>query len=157
MAEQTGMSALDNENQNNHNYWWIVASLLNDTILSDNEINYKIRSLNFKQRQIFHFIHNWAMSYTRVNSGNYPEQSKPFYVFGSDSGKCGKTFLIKTIFHAVSKVFLYRSYHAAKQGFITFTNMYNWSLYQRCINTFRLEAYPGAVSFFHWMIKTKQN
>ena len=53
------------------------------------------------------------MSYTKVNSGNYPEQSKPFYIFGSDSGKCGKTFLIKTIFH-VSKVFLYRSYDAAK-------------------------------------------
>ena len=114
MAEQTGMSDLDNGNQNNHNYWWIVSSLLNDTILKDNEINCKIRSLNFKQRQIFHFIHNWAMSYTKVNSGNYPEQSKPFYVFGSDSGKCGKTFLIKTIFHAVSKVFLYRSYDAAK-------------------------------------------
>ena len=98
MAEQTGMSDLDNGNQNNYNYWRIVSSLLNDTILSDNEINCKTRSLNFKQRQIFYFIHNWAMSHTKVNSGNYPEQSKPFHIFGSDSGKCGKNLFNQNYF-----------------------------------------------------------
>lgn len=45
---------------------------------------------------------------------NWQTPSTLFYLFLSGSGRCGKSRLIKTIFHAVSKVFLYRSGGSAK-------------------------------------------
>ena len=51
------------------------------TILSDNEINSKIRSLKLKQRQIFDFIHNWAKFHVKVKSGTAKKQSTPFHLF----------------------------------------------------------------------------
>ena len=41
-------------------------------------------------------------------------QSTPFHLFLSGSGDCVKSHLIKTVFHAVNKVFLYRSGDPAK-------------------------------------------
>ena len=41
-------------------------------------------------------------------------QSTPLYFFLSGYGGCDKSNLIKTIFHAISKVFLYRSVDSAK-------------------------------------------
>ena len=77
-------------------------------ILSD-EISSKIRSLNLKQWQIFDFIHNWAKLHVKAKSGTTKKQSIPFHLLLLGSGGCGKSHLIQTIFHAVSKVFLYRS------------------------------------------------
>ena len=42
------------------------------------------------------------------------KQSALFHLFLSGSGGCGKSHLIKTVFHAVNKVFLYRSGDPAK-------------------------------------------
>ena len=47
-----------------------------------------------------------GLSYRYSYSSNH---SKPFYLFFSDSGGFGKSHLIKTIYHAINKVFLYRS------------------------------------------------
>ena len=86
-----------------------VSSQLQATILSDSEINSKIRSLNLKQRQIFDFLFNGAKLQFNVKSGIISNQSKPFHLFLSGSRSCGKSHLIKTIYHAVNKVFLYGS------------------------------------------------
>ena len=50
--EQTEISGQDIDNRNNQAYSEAVSSQLQATILSDSEINSKIRSLNLKQRQI---------------------------------------------------------------------------------------------------------
>ena len=42
------------------------------------------------------------------------QESTPFHLFLSGSGGCRKSHLIKTIFHAVSKVFLHWSVYPAK-------------------------------------------
>ena len=96
LNDQTEISCPDEENQNDENYSETVSSELHTTILSDSEINSKIRPLNFKQRQRFNFIYNWAKSHVKVKFGTTSKQSTPFH-------------LIKTVFHAVNKVFLYRS------------------------------------------------
>ena len=49
-------------------------------IFSDDEINSKIRSRNRKQRQIFHFIHNWAKLHVKLKSGTTKKQSMPFHL-----------------------------------------------------------------------------
>ena len=53
VAKWTEISGQDINNRNNETYAEAVSSQLQATILSDIEINSKIRSLNFKQRQIF--------------------------------------------------------------------------------------------------------
>ena len=50
-------------------------------ILSDDEINSKIRSLNLKQWQIFNFIYNWAKLHIKVKSGTTKKQSMSFHLF----------------------------------------------------------------------------
>ena len=114
LNDQTEISCPDEENQNDENYSETVSSELHTTILSDSEIDSKIRSLNLKQRQINDFIYNWAKSHVKVKCGTTSKQSAPFHLFLSGSGGCGKSYLIKTVFHAVNKVFLYRSGDPAK-------------------------------------------
>ena len=84
-------------NRNNQTYSEAVSSQLQAVILSDSEINSKIRSVNLKQRQIFNFIFNWAKLQVKVKSGIISNQSKPFHLFLSDSRSCGESHLIKTV------------------------------------------------------------
>ena len=114
LNDQTEISCPDEENQTDENYLETVSSELHTTILSDNEINCKIRYLNLKQRQIFDFIYNWAKSHVKVKCGTNSKQSTPFHLFLSGTRGCGKSHLIKTVFHAANKVFLYRSGDPAK-------------------------------------------
>ena len=109
LNDQTEISYPDKENQTKENYSETVSSELHTTILSDSVINNKIRSLNLKQRQIFDFIYNWAKSHVKVKRRTTSKQSAPFHLFLSGSGGCGKSNIIKTVFHAVNKVLLYRS------------------------------------------------
>ena len=64
--------------------------------------------MNLKQRQIFGFIHNWAKLHVKVKSGTTKKQTMPFHLLLSRRGGCSKSHLIQTIFHAVSKILLYR-------------------------------------------------
>ena len=56
--EQKEISGQEIDNRNNQTYSEVVSSQLQAAILSDSEINSKIRSLNLKQRQIFDFMFN---------------------------------------------------------------------------------------------------
>ena len=58
LNDQTGIFFPDEENQTDENYAEIASSELHATILSNSEINSKIRSLNVMQKQIFNFICN---------------------------------------------------------------------------------------------------
>ena len=71
LNEQTETDCSD-ETQSSLNYPGF--SHFHVPILSDDEINSKIRSLNLKQWQIFDFIHNWAKLYVKVKSGTTKKQ-----------------------------------------------------------------------------------
>ena len=114
--EQTETDCSD-KTQNSLNYPE-GSSHFHMPILSDDEINSKIRSRNLKQWQIFDFIHNWEKFHVKVKSGKTKKQSTSFHLFLSGIGGCGKSHLIQTIFHAVSKVFLYRSGEPSKPRFL---------------------------------------
>ena len=49
------------------------------------------------------------MWHVKVKSGTISKQSSPFHLFLSGSRSCGKSYLIETVFHAVSKAFFCRS------------------------------------------------
>ena len=50
----------------------------------------------------------------KVKCGTTAKQSAPFHLFLSCSGACGKSHLIKIVFYAMNKVFLYQSGDPAK-------------------------------------------
>ena len=107
LNEQTETDCSD-KTQNSLNYPE-GSSHFHMSILSDDEINSKIRSRNLKQWQIFDFILNWEKLHVKVKSGKTKKQSTSFHLFLSGIGGCGKSHLIQTTFHAVSEVFLYQS------------------------------------------------
>ena len=86
-----------------------MLSQFQATILRDSEINSEIRSLKFKQRQIFGFIFNWARLQVKVKSRIISNQSESFHLFLPGCGGCGKSHLMKTIYHAMNNVLLYRN------------------------------------------------
>ena len=82
-----------------------ASSHFHTPILSDNEINSKIRSLNIKQRQIFGFIHNWVKINVKVKSATTKKQLTPLHLFFSGRGGSGKTHLTQSIFQQSVRYF----------------------------------------------------
>ena len=60
-------------------------------ILYDDEINAKIRSLNFKQRQIFHFIHARRKEYLKHLSPKTSKIISSMHLFVTGGRGCGKS------------------------------------------------------------------
>ena len=65
---------------------------------NDDEISTNIRSLNFKQRQIFDFVYSWAKETVKQKSSKNSEIIGPFHLFFSGSAGVGKSHLVKTIY-----------------------------------------------------------
>lgn len=66
--DQPSESGFNEENQNCQSYSQTLPSQVSTTILNDSEIVEKVRSLSFKQRQIFDFICSWAKSLVKRKS-----------------------------------------------------------------------------------------
>ncbi|XP_057316777.1 uncharacterized protein LOC130657796 [Hydractinia symbiolongicarpus] len=77
--------------------------------LSDAELNPMISSLNYKQRQVFDLVYDWACRYIKNLSAIRKVEFTPLYIFLTGAGGCGKSHLIKTIYQAMSKVLSYKS------------------------------------------------
>ena len=75
LNEQVEISYKGYNNQKNENYSEIVSSQLLATLLSDSEINDKVRYLDLKQIQIFGFIYHWAQLNVKAKSGNTSKQN----------------------------------------------------------------------------------
>ena len=73
------------------------------TLLSDDVLNEKIRSLNVQQRQIFNVVNKWARDTVKNLSAKTPIKVESIYIFLTGKGGCGKSHLINTITHSVSK------------------------------------------------------
>ena len=55
------------------------------------------------------FAYNWTKSYFISKSAHRKQVPVPFHLFLSGDGSCGRSYLIKTIYHSVNKLFLYQS------------------------------------------------
>ena len=86
-----------------------LALPVRPTLLSDDILNEKIRSLNVQQRQIFDVLNKWARDTVKNLSAKSSIKVKPIYIFLTGKGGCGKSHLVNTITHSVSKTL---SYHA---------------------------------------------
>ena len=91
-----------------------VIPATSPTVISDDELNVKIRSLNQKQREYFEVIYNWAKRFVKNLSAVTKIEIKPLYIFLTGGAGTGKSHLIKTIYHALTKTFSYRAMNLDK-------------------------------------------
>ena len=72
-------------------------------LMPDTEINSKICSLNTKQREIFEVINKCAINYIKNRSSVLHNDILTLHLFVTGSGGCGKSQLIKTVYHSLTK------------------------------------------------------
>ena len=77
------------------------------TEVSDDGLRELIRSLTNEQRQAFDMVFCWCRNSVKNLNSLRPEVVKPIYPFISESGGCGKSHLIKTIYQTAIKTFRY--------------------------------------------------
>ena len=80
-------------------------------VMSDDEINRNIRSLNVNQHMIFEVIKKWSRDHTKNLGSICPTVVEPIYLFITGDGGCGKSHLAKTVYQALTKTL---SYHAGE-------------------------------------------
>ena len=75
--------------------------------VSDDELRESVRLLTSEQREAFDVVFSWCRDSMKNLNSLRPKALKPIYLFLSGGGGCGKSFLIKTIYHTVTKTFRY--------------------------------------------------
>lgn len=78
-------------------------------LMPDSELDAKIRSLNKKQRQLFNILQSCAKQHVKNKSVSYPSVIKPLHIFLTGDAGCGKSFLMKVIYQALTKTLSYRN------------------------------------------------
>ena len=56
---------------------------------------------------VFNVINKWARNFVKNLSAIHPVRGEPFYIFLTGKAGCGKSHLIKTMYHSVTKTFSY--------------------------------------------------
>ena len=74
------------------------------TIVSDDELNNQISSLNSNQREIFDVVYTWAKTFMQHSKEHSINTVKPLYIFLSGNAGCGKSYLLKCMHQALSKI-----------------------------------------------------
>ena len=78
----------------------VIPNLISK-ILSNCKISESIKSLNPKQREVFNMVYMWAKDNIKYD-GNIVES---VHIFLLDSGRKGKSYLVKVIQNVISKSF----------------------------------------------------
>ena len=86
-----------------------VQSTITYPTLSDSKLHEKIRSLNSQQRIVFEVVNKWARDYVKYLSSASQMKVEPIYIFLTGSAGCGKSHLINTLYHTLTKALAYHA------------------------------------------------
>ena len=87
-------------------------------IISDDDLNKQIRSLNMKQRNIFNYVLGWTRRTIQSFKSNHVSKPEPFHIFLTGSAGCGKSHLLTTIKFYLQKSLTYGSTDANKERIV---------------------------------------
>ena len=87
-----------------HSSFNIPTNLVSDDILRE-----MIRSLNSQQRQVFDMIYSWAKEKIKYQNSLLQHEIKPIHLFVSGGAGVGKSYLMTTIYEAVTKILNFHS------------------------------------------------
>ena len=73
------------------------------TQISDDELRQCVRSLNKRQRYAYDIVLTWCRNKLKNMNSLKPEELEPIYLFITGGAGAGKSHLIKTIYHTVTK------------------------------------------------------
>ncbi|XP_066915086.1 uncharacterized protein [Clytia hemisphaerica] len=106
----------ESDDENNDDTAHVRAAIpIESILLPDNEINARIRSLNHQQREVFDVIHKWGRDFIKNMSTKCPKNKEPFHIFLTGGGGVGKSHLLTTIYHSLSKLLMYRGGEPTKE------------------------------------------
>ena len=91
------------ETENHSNLGMITYN--QPTEISDDKLRECVRSLNKKQRYAYDIILTWCRSKMKNMNSLKPEEVKPIHLFITGGAGAGKSHLIQTIYHTVTKTF----------------------------------------------------
>ena len=86
-----------------------VPSTTAPIVMSDNQLNTNILSLNQKQREQFEIVYNSARRFVKHFSSLTNTKINPLHTFLTGGAGTGKSHLIKAMYHALTKIFSYRT------------------------------------------------
>ena len=88
---------------------------IESVLLPDSELNLRIRNLNFQQRKVFDIIHKWGRDFVNNLSCKLFKVVDPFHIFLTGGGGVGKSHLLTTIYHCLTKLLMYKGGEPSKE------------------------------------------
>ena len=105
-------------------------------VIPDEEMNFKIRMLNKKQRDVFDINHNWQKRSVKNLSSISRSATEPLCIFLMGNAGCGKSFLTNILCQSLTKTFTYTNSELEKPKVLLLAptgvaaiNIYGTSIY----------------------------
>ena len=76
---------------------------------SDNELNSKIQLINQKQRRLIYKVQTWAQNHDQSKLRAILLENESLHIFLTGHAGCGKSFLMRFIYHSLTKTLSYGS------------------------------------------------
>ena len=81
-----------------------TGSCATPTLIPDNELSCKIRSLNYERRKLFDIVQGWAKRYAENKSFSSLAVVETLHIFLTDDADCTKLILMKVMNQSLTKI-----------------------------------------------------